>query len=143
MSIKYIIGMLLILAASVCIVGSATDYSGPQKLLEQNLVELTPGIFSPNVYISERIVEVDYRSYSATGKKMVADMASVMGGYWAIVLQYPEVGDLKATLRAPNGDLVGTYRCEKEWLDGKDPENDEDMVDLFYQVTQTIKTVRS
>jgi hypothetical protein len=51
-----------------------------------------------------------------------------------------DVGNLIAKIRAPNGELVGTYTCKNKWVEDLDPNDQEMMVDIFLKVARTIET---
>jgi len=133
-----ILGMLLLIAT----IGMATeevDYDTMEMISENTLEDESNGIYRVDVDISASRVLIDYRSDVYSEDEIVEDMGAVIGTYAYIVQYYGNVGNLVAKVRAPNGELVGTYTCKSMWVDDLDPNDQEMMVDIFIKVAETIK----
>ena len=134
-----IIGMLLLIAT----IGMATeevDYNTMEMISESTLEDESNGIYRVDVDISSSKVLIDYRTDVYSEDEIVEDMGAVIGTYAYIVQYYNgDVGNLIAKIRAPNGELVGTYTCKNKWVEDLDPNDQEMMVDIFIKVAETIK----
>ena len=134
-----ILGMLLLIAT----IGMATeevDYNTMEMISESTLEDESNGIYRVDVDISSSKVLIDYRTDVYSEDEIVEDMGAVIGTYAYIVQYYNgDVGNLIAKIRAPNGELVGTYTCKNKWVEDLDPNDQEMMVDIFIKVAETIK----
>lgn len=135
-----ILGMLLLIAT----IGMATeevDYNTMEMISESTLEDESNGIYRADVDISASRVLIDYRSDVYSEDEIIEDMGAVIGTYAYIVQYYNgDVGNLIAKIRAPNGELVGTYTCKNKWVEDLDPNDQEMMVDIFLKVARTIET---
>ena len=136
-----ILGMLLLIAT----IGMATeevDYNTMVEMIsESTLEDESNGIYRVDVDISASRVLIDYRSDVYSEDEIIEDMGAVIGTYAYIVQYYNgDVGNLIAKIRAPNGELVGTYTCKNKWVEDLDPNDQEMMVDIFLKVARTIET---
>lgn len=135
-----ILGMLLLIATIGIAVGEI-DYDAMEMISEDTLEDQSNGIYRVDVDISASRVLIDYRTDIYSEDEIIEDVGAVIGAYAYIVQYYNgDVGDLIAKIRAPNGELVGTYTCKNEWVEKLDPNDQEMMVDIFLKVARTIKT---
>ncbi len=138
--------VLLMLAVSVIVPSvSATDYSLLEKTSETLLADSSNnlGILAPVVHISPYEVTINYIGVSTTPTAIGRDLGGMLGVYWAIVNNYPEVGDLLITDEDINGDPVGTFNCPKEWVSGVDIHDTSATERLALKVLATVKTTKS
>lgn len=114
---------LLVLAMCIVVPDvSATDYSLMEKTSEGILSDsqYNLGIVAPSVSITPYQVAVNYIGASGTTEAIMKDVGAIVGVYWGIVNNYPEVGDLLITIEDINGDAIGTLTCMKSWVSGLD-----------------------
>ncbi|MCK9570563.1 hypothetical protein M0R72_16565 [Candidatus Pacearchaeota archaeon] len=117
-----VIGLFVL---AMCIIApnvSSTDYSLMEKTSENILSDsqYNLGIIAPSVSITPYQVAVNYIGASGTTEAIMKDVGSIIGVYWAIVNNYPEVGDLLITIEDINGNAIGTLTCQKSWVSGLD-----------------------
>ena len=135
-----ILGMLLLIA-TIGMAAEEVDYNTMEMISESTLEDESNGIYRVDVDISSSKVLIDYRTDVYSEDEIVEDMGAVIGTYAYIVQYYNgDVGNLIAKIRAPNGELVGTYTCKNKWVEDLDPNDQEMMVDIFLKVARTIKT---
>jgi len=120
-----LVAAFVLLVLAVCIIVpavSATDYSLMEKTSEGILSDsqYNLGIIAPSVSITSYQVAVNYIGASGTTEAIMKDIGGIVGVYWAIVNNYPEVGDLLITIEDINGNAIGTLTCQKSWVSGLD-----------------------
>jgi len=121
---------------------SATDYSQAENVCETMLSNPDShlGIIAPEVSISPYQVTINYIGASTTTEAIMGDVGSILGAYWAIVDKYPEVGDLLITIEDINGNAIGTFACQKNWVYGMDIHDASATQRLALKVMMTVKT---
>lgn len=135
-----ILGMLLLIA-TIGMAAEEVDYDTMEMISENTLEDESNGIYRVDIDISSSRVLIDYRSDVYSEDEIIEDMGAVIGTYAYIVQYYNgDVGNLIAKIRAPNGELVGTYTCKNKWVEDLDPNDQEMMVDIFLKVARTIET---
>jgi hypothetical protein len=130
---------------AMCIIAptvSATDYSQMEKLSESTLSDsqYNLGIIAPIVSIGPDLVSINYIGASTTTNAVMGDVGFMIGVYWAIVDKYPEVGDLLITDEDINGNVVGTFTCQKVWVSGLDINDTSATQRVTLKVMATVKT---
>ena len=99
------------------------------------------GIIAPQIHIGTYQVTVNYIGASTTTEAIGTDIGSIVGVYWAIVDQNPEVGDLLITIEDINGNAIATLTCQKDWVRGVDINDASEAQRIALKVLLTIKTV--
>jgi hypothetical protein len=138
-SILVFLAMLIAFAP----IASATDYSLLEDACESVLINgESTGIYRAVVDVHGFFgpkMDITYRSISTTEEDMLIDIAAVLGVYQGAVIEYPEIGDLKATIEGVNGSEIGTFACKRAWVDDVDVANESQYSDLLVKVLGTIE----
>jgi hypothetical protein len=136
------LALLTLVACVIVPVVSAKDYSQLEKTSESLLTDPSYklGVLAPVVHISTAEVTINYIGISTTTADIGKDVGGMLGIYWAIVNNSPEVGDLLITDEDINGKAVSTFNCPKEWVSGMDIQDASATQRLALKVLLTIKT---
>lgn len=122
--------MLLMIAATG--IAAGTDYVSSEISSKTVIEGLANSIYDADVDISPMGMRVDYRTDVHSQEILWDDISIVLGVYSYTIDKYPEVGDLMVRLRDPEGKLLGTYRCEREWIENTDLDVEE-LSDLIFE----------
>ena len=134
---------LLVLA--ICIIvptASASEYSQMERMSETMLSDSqhSLGIISPSVSIGPNQVAINYIGASTNTEDIIKNVGSVVGVYWNIVDNYPEVGDLLITIEDADGNAMGTLACQKSWVSGLDLSDTSATQSVALKIMLTAKT---
>ena len=133
---KIVFGLLLLTVVMGTALG--TNYTIVEGAAEKALHKQAIGIYKPDINISTEQVTIDYITVMIDEDEIFHDLKVVMATYAFIVNNFPEVGDLKANVRLDTGELVASYRCEKEWV--KDLGPDESRIqEILANIGKTIE----
>jgi len=137
-----------VLALVLCAIApsvSATDYSMVERISEDMLTdrEKNLSIIGPEVKINSSQVTINYVSISTNLNNLLTDIGAIIGVYWGIVDNYPEVGDLFVTIEDSREKPMATFYCLKSWVTGASSDSNSQLERLVLRVINTVETVPS